>query len=173
MTFVVLFVLAVIWGVYLATWWFSRAEQRGVNSIASFSRHLSVLERTSPARAAIGGSFGRSSVSGRPVARPTPLYPAVGPAPRPRMSRAEVQRRRANVLFALAAAAVVTLLFVPFLGSFAFVLHLLVDVALVTYVVLLVRARKLRDEQRAKVRYLPAHDDADQDGDDYWLESAR
>lgn len=185
MTFVVLFVLAVIWGVYLATWWVSRAEQRGVNSIATFSRHLSVLERTSPARAALPGPLARPSLATRGAARPAPLYPAVGRVSRPGMSRAEAQRRRANVLFALAAAAVVTLLFVPFLGTFALVLHLLTDLALVAYVALLVRARKLRDEQRAKVRFLPGTDvpagRAQLDGygyaaegdDEYWLESAR
>ena len=46
-TFVVLFLLAVIWAVYLASWIRSRSEHRSVNSISSFNKHLSVLERTS------------------------------------------------------------------------------------------------------------------------------
>jgi hypothetical protein len=179
---VVLLILGVVWVVYLATWWMSRAEQRGANSIATFSRHLSVLERTSPARTS--RSFGsRTASSGRPI----PLYPAVGagaPSPRPVLSRAQAQRRRANVLFALIGAALFTLVLVPFVGTAALFLHLLVDVALAGYVVMLARARKLRDEQRHKVRFLPGADadlrhsyaamDSTDDGDDgYWLESAR
>jgi hypothetical protein len=78
--------------------------------------------------------------------RPVPMGYSV------RSGRAEVRRRRQNVLFALLAAAVVTAL-----GGFGFgvsaliAVHLLVDALLVFYVYLLVQLRRA-EEQRA-MRY--------------------
>jgi hypothetical protein len=147
---VVLLILAVVWTVYLFTWLRARRDRRGVNSISSFSRHLSVLERTSPTR--IGGS----SLAGRSPGRPTPIYPAVGyVAPRPAMSLDAARRRRRNVLYVLAGAAVTSMVLIPFMGSLMVVLHLLIDVLLAGYVVLLVRTQRLAAERRDKVRYLP------------------
>jgi len=93
---VVLFVLAVIWAVYLASWVRSRSERRSVNSISSFNKHLSVLERTSPARQ-----------TGTTAARSTVVYPGYGPVMRrpAAMSRGEARRRRRDVLFVLAGVA--------------------------------------------------------------------
>ena len=147
----VLLVLAVVWTVYLFTWVRSRRDRRGVNSISTFSHHLSVLERTSPARPS-----GVLSISSRPQGRLAPIYPAVGyRPPRASMSLTEARRRRRNVLVGLAAAALLTMVLLPFLGSFVVVLHLLIDALLVTYVVLLLHNQRLAVERREKVRYLP------------------
>jgi hypothetical protein len=149
-TLVLLFLVAIGWAIYVAAWIRSRSDRRGVNSISSFSKHLSVLERTSPARPMSSG------VDRRPSGRPTPIYPAVGYAPtRSSMSLWEARRRRRNVLASLAGAAVATLVLVPFAGPAMLVLHLLCDVLLAGYVVLLVRTQRLAAERRAKVHYLP------------------
>ncbi len=80
------------------------------------------------------------------VGRPVPMGYSV------RSGRAEVRRRRQNVLFALLAAAVVTALGAFGLGIRALIaVHLLVDALLVFYVYLLVQLRRA-EEQRA-MRY--------------------
>lgn len=146
----VLLILAVVWTVYLFTWLRARRDRRGVNSISSFSHHLSVLERTSPARPS------GSSLASRSVGRPTPIYPAHSyVAPRPAMSLDAARRRRRNVLYALAGAAVTTMVLIPFMGTAMIALNLLVDALLAGYVVLLVRTQRLANERREKVRYLP------------------
>jgi len=135
---VVLFLLAVIWAVYLASWIRSRSEHRSVNSISSFNKHLSVLERTSPARMGPGSSadFGyrRSAV----------------------MTRSEARRRRRDVLFLLGGVALVTLMLAVLLGGPFVWLQVLADVALLGYVGLLAHTQRLALERRSKVRYLPA-----------------
>jgi len=148
---VVLFILAVLWGVYLAQWVRSRRDRRGVNSISSFSKHLSVLERTSPARPGLNG------FSGRPTGiRPAPIFPAANyMPPRPPMSISAARRRRRNVLYALAGSAVATLVLIPFGGSMLLMLHVLADLLLVAYLGLLVRTQRLANERRTKVRFLP------------------
>lgn len=150
----VLLILAVVWAVYLFTWVRARRDRRGVNSISTFSRHLSVLERTSPARSA--RSDGLVSISSRPQGRPAPIYPAANyQPPRAGMSLPEARRRRRNVLVALAAAALVTMVLIPFVGSFMIALQLLTDALLGTYVLLLAHKQRLAVERRDKVRYLP------------------
>jgi hypothetical protein len=150
-TLVLLFLVAVGWAIYVAAWVRSRGERRGVNSISSFSKHLSVLERTSPARVGPGGSGER-----RPTGRPEPIFPAANYVPaRASMSRSDARRRRRNVLYALAATAVATLVLIPFAGSAMILLHLLADVLLVGYIGLLIRTQRLAAERRVKVHYLP------------------
>jgi hypothetical protein len=149
---VVLLILAVVWAIYLFTWVRSRRDQRGVNSISSFSKHLSVLERTSPARPSRSNFVGRA-----PQGRPEPIFPAANyQPPRPAMSLSAARRRRRNVLYALAGAAVFTLVLVPFMGSMMVVLQVVTDLLLVGYLGLLVRTQRLAMERRAKVRYLPS-----------------
>ncbi len=145
MTFVVLFVLAVVWAVYLAMWLRNRGLRRNVNSISSFNKHLSTLERTSPAR------YGMSAVphrAGGPVGR----YGYVGSMA---MSRSQARRRRRDVLYVLGGAVVLTLaLAVVFGGTFFIGLQLLADVALVGYLGMLVRAQRLAQERRSKVHFI-------------------
>lgn len=142
----VLFLLAVVWAVYLASWLRGRSEHRSVNSISSFSKHLSVLERTSP-----GHLGGRNTVVTGSANRAANLY---APARRGGMRLSEARRRRRDVLFALGGAALVTLMLAVVAGGMFLWLHLVVDVLLATYVVLLVRSQQLANERRAKVRYL-------------------
>jgi hypothetical protein len=81
-----------------------------------------------------------------PTRRPAPIGYSV------RSGRAEVRRRRQNVLFGLLAAAAVTALGGFGLGLSALIaVHLLIDALLVFYVYLLVQLRRA-EEQRA-MRY--------------------
>ena len=146
-----LFLVAVGWAIYVAAWVRSRGERRGVNSISSFSKHLSVLERTSPARVGPG-----SSVDRRPPGRPEPIFPAANYAPsRASMTLSDARRRRRNVLYALAGAALATLVLIPFAGSMMVLLHIVADLLLVGYIGLLIRTQRLAAERRVKVHYLP------------------
>ncbi len=141
----VLFVLAVIWAVYLASWVRSRSEHRSVNSISSFNKHLSVLERTSPSRQ------GHSS-----AARSSIAYPSYGSMVRrsASMTKSEARRRRRDVLFALAGVALVTLMLAVLMGGPLVYLQLLADVALVGYIGLLAHTQRLAADRRNKVRYI-------------------
>jgi len=142
---VVLVILAVVWAVYLASWVRSRTEHRRGNSINSFSQHLSVLERTTPAARGAGRSLGRPSV-GPPVG-------ASSFAPR-RPTLSETKKRRRDILVGLLAATGVTFLGTIAVGgkvTYLFGLSLLLTVA---YVVALANLQKRTLERRAKVRYL-------------------
>ncbi len=147
---VLFIILAFAWAWYLVTWAKSRRETRGVNSISSFSHHLSVLERTSPARP------GRHSFANRPSGRPEPIFPAASyTPPRPPMSISAARRRRRSVLYVLAALAVSTLVLIPFAGTTMIALQVLTDLMLVGYLALLVRGQRHASERRSKVHYLP------------------
>jgi hypothetical protein len=133
-----------------------------VNSISSFNKHLSVLERTSPGRGAAptriaGPAPQRSAVSlARPAFAPTP-YRRSGT-----MSRHQARERRKNVLMGLAGAVMVTLVLAIGLGRSFLYLNLLADALLAGYVVLLVQLRRLAEERQHKVRYLqPAMESMD------------
>lgn len=131
----VLFLLAVIWAVYLASWLRSRSEQRSVNSISSFNKHLLVLERTSPARMGPG-------IQDLGYRRPV-------------MTKSEARKRRRDVLFVLGGGVLVSLMLAVVVGGPFVWVQLLADAALVTYVGLLVHTQRLAVERRNKVRYLP------------------
>lgn len=156
----VLFILAVVWAVYLASWLRSRTENRSVNSISSFSKHLSTLERTSPA-GHLPHLPGRHRSQRRDA--PTgivPLYASRKPGAV--MSLGAARRRRRDVLFGLGGAVMVTLLLAVVGGGLFMVLFVLALLALGAYVGLLVRAQQLATERRAKVRYLaPSAPEAD------------
>lgn len=146
MTFVVLFILAVVWAVYLFSWLRSRTERRSVNSISSFNRHLSVLERTSPARLGVSAFPGATAT---PVRR---YAPAVAGAP---TSLDAARRRRRDVLFALGGAGLVSLMLAVVVGGAFLYLFVLVLALLGGYVALLVRAQAHATERRNKVLYMP------------------
>jgi hypothetical protein len=136
----------------------ARALQRSVVSMHAASRRAPAGRH--PGRAQATYYDGYDDERPHPAARGyTPTRVGRAPARRPapigysvRSGRAEVRRRRQNVLFGLLAAAVVTAL-----GAFAFgvsaliAVHLLVDALLVFYVYLLVQLRRA-EEQRA-MRY--------------------
>jgi Flp pilus assembly protein TadB len=172
-TFVVLFILAVVWALYLASWLRSRAQgRRNSNSIASFNKHLSVLERARPAGveppalrpvatarpgvaanvsglATIGGHNGadRPTLGTRPVAAPRP------------MTLQEAQKRRRDVLALLGGFAAFTLAIYLLVGGPTLYLQLLADVLLFGYIGLLAYSQRLARERREKVHYLH-HDEA-------------
>jgi hypothetical protein len=159
----------------------SRSEGRPSTSVGSFRQQLNTLSRTGPdpraARALHRSAVPMHAPSRRQVGDVRLLRGQVSPyyddhddrpqtrgyaAPRPaahpargyavRSGRAEVRRRRQNVLFALLAAAAVTALAGFALGiSGLIAVHLLVDAVLVFYVYLLVQLRRA-EEQRA-MRY--------------------
>jgi membrane protein implicated in regulation of membrane protease activity len=142
----VLFILAVIWAaVLLPPYLQNRSESRPADSISSFQRQLSVLERRA---VVVNPSFQRSVPSGRS------LYADNSPAMR--LSRSEAKKRRRDVLFTLAGAAGVTFLMALMLGGPVWGLQLLCDVLLAGYVVILVQLQQRVVERDVKVRYLPS-----------------
>jgi len=150
----VLFILAVIWAaVLLPPYLQNRSESRPADSISSFQRQLSVLERRA---GTINDQPGAPSTLYR-APRQAALAPVVYRAPvaAHRLNRSDAKRRRRDVLFTLAGGVGITFVLALFLGGPVWGLNLLVDVAFVAYVVLLVQAQKLAVERTAKVRYLP------------------
>lgn len=138
----VLFGLAVLWAVVLLPPWLRTHREGGRDSIVSFRRQLSVLERTTP---------DGTTTTLRPLPdRPTPPWFDLDR----RMSLAEARQRRRTVLEGLALTAGITLIG-ALLSSSLLYLHLFVDVLLAGYVVMLVQARKAAEERQAKVTYLP------------------
>lgn len=173
MTLVVLLILAVVWSLYLASWMRNRAQVRSANSISSFNRHLSVLERARPAgvptpalpmTARTRASLARPH---DPLVRPPQVR---GLFSGPPITLADARRRRRQVLSLLLA--VTALSFVPWLvlgGAFVSV-AIAASSVLAAYLLLLVRAQKLAEERYAKVRYLPTYAgyDAADEWDDEW-----
>jgi membrane protein implicated in regulation of membrane protease activity len=145
-TLVVLLILAVIWAaVLLPPYLQNRSESRPADSISSFQKQLSVLER----RAVVVNP-------NRPMSAPAarPYRPAVSGPAALRMSRSEARKRRRDVLFTLAGAAGVTLLLALVLGGPVWGLQLACDALLGGYVWLLAQTQQ-RVERDDKVRYLP------------------
>ena len=154
MTLLVLLILAVIWAaVLLPPYLQNRSESRPADSISSFQRQLSVLERRA------------GNINEQPRAASTmyraPASQALAPvvyrhqAAPTRLNRSDAKRRRRDVLFTLAGGVAITFVLALFLGGPVWGLNLLVDVAFVAYVVMLAQAQKLAAERTAKVRYLP------------------
>ncbi len=125
--------LAVVWAIVLLPELVRKfAGSRHSDTIRSFNQQLSVLDRsggrTPDARSNVVDLRSRRGVSDRPVA--------------PQAVPASVRKRRQEVLTVLGSAAVLTLLCtVAFGGAFLYV-HLLADVLLVAYVVLLTQANQ-------------------------------
>lgn len=157
-TVVVLFLLAVLWAWYLVTWLRGRTEHRNVNSISSFSKHLSVLERSTPA--STGRSTALVSLAGGPARR----------SANGSMTLSEAHRRRRNVLVALAGAAAVSFALTFLAGGAFLALFVLSAGALGGYVLLLARSRALQVERSEKVHYLHGWDDGgwEDEWDEEW-----
>lgn len=166
----VLFILAVVWALYLASWLHSRAQgRRNSNSIASFNKHLSVLERARPAgmeapalrpvtspRADVAANVsGLSSIGSGNVIGNRPSLgarPALA-APRP-MTVHDAQKRRRDVLTGLGGFAVLTFTVFLLIGGPTLYLQLFADVLLLAYVGLLAYSQRLARERAEKVHYL-------------------
>ena len=160
----VLVILAVVWAVYLVSWLRSRTETRNVNSISSFNRHLSVLERTGP-----GGSRGDFG-SARAQVGLGPSSHNVVVRPRPALSPAK--KRRKDILTGLMVATGTTALAAVVMGGVLRVAFVVSFVLLVSYVALLAQTQRRLQEQRTKVRYLAPSPDVAGDGwdDPRWHE---
>lgn len=150
----VLFILAVLWAGLIFSWLRERTRVHSVSSITSFSKHLSVLERTTPNP--------HLSIAGRPrepraLAAPAPpaMFAPVHRRPPVTMTLADARRRRLNILVGLAAGSAITFLLALVAGGQIWLVNIVVDLALVGYVVLLARAQRIHTERRAKVRYFP------------------
>jgi hypothetical protein len=150
-TLVVLFILAAMWAaVLLPPWLRNRTESRPADSIVSFRKQLSVLERTTPGTTVAApvtriGSLSSMTIQGSTV-------PSQG-AP---ISLREAQKRRRDILFGLLAAMGGSLLIGLLPGLRVMLgLHLVLDLLFVAYVAMLVQARKAAEERAMKVRYLP------------------
>lgn len=139
----VLVILAVVWAVYLVSWVRSRTEHRRVNSINSFSHHLSILERTSPG----GRGSGRSSSASTGLSGQGYFAPR-----RPSMS--QTKKRRRDILVGLLAATGVTFLGMVVMGGMVTYLFGLSLVLTGAYVMALANLQKRAIERRSKVRYL-------------------
>jgi Flp pilus assembly protein TadB len=135
-TSLVLLGLAVVWAAFLLPSWFRRRrEGRPADSVLSFRRQLSTLERATP-----GGGYAPIS---QPIARHS------GPR-----SRAEARRRRRDVFYALLAATVVSLLLAMVMQGPMLVLFVLCLGALGAYTALLVQIQRRTLERVQKVRPL-------------------
>jgi len=147
----VLFILAVIWAaVLLPPYLQNRSESRPADSISTFQRQLSVLERRAGTVTTPDGSAGAVPGASRAVGAPT----ASSSAPM-RMSRSAARKRRRDVLFTLGAAATLTFPIAVMLGGPAWGLQVLCDLMLAGYVALLIQAQQRAAEQETKVSYLP------------------
>ncbi|HEY2302691.1 MAG TPA: hypothetical protein VGH66_12410 [Acidimicrobiales bacterium] len=177
MTTLVLLMLGGIWAVVLIVP-FIRARSDGSlgDSIGTFRRHLSVLERAAPTsvnpanrlrlpsgQAAIppyrpptasGGGRGRQSAFG-PMAPTRRIGPSSVSAAAHR--RHQAQKRRRDVLFALLAGIAGSLLLSMVHGlGVMLAVNIVLDILFVCYVVLLVRMRNLAAEREMKLTFLPA-----------------
>ncbi|MCX7622030.1 MAG: hypothetical protein N2037_14455, partial [Acidimicrobiales bacterium] len=131
----VLFILAVLWAGVGLSWLRSRTEHRSVNSISSFSNHLNVLARTSPARRGLDVVTDRSP---NRLGGPYPLYRAPCSRPVPVMTLSQARRRRRDVLFGLTGGSVFLLFLAAVIGGVFVVLGILAFGLLGAYVALLV-----------------------------------
>lgn len=173
----VLLVLAIIWGVLLVSWLRSRTEGTFSDSVGTFRRHLSVLERAAPSTVAPANRLRSGPVAGRstippyrpsatirgqrigPVARTATAAVPV-PARRPTgesvIRRRRSQRRRRDVFFALAAGVFGSLILAVMSGvSAMWSVQVLFDLMLTGYVTLLIRLRNLAAERELKLTFMP------------------
>ncbi len=160
---VVLLGLAVVWAIVLAPEVLRRTSgMRRVDPVNAFHRQMSSLDQNGGRPSGRPGTNvidlrGPSRSSARPMQRPTaaryggapqrPVRPAQRPAPRSIVSP-RTQKRRQDVLIVLVAAAVLTLLCAVAFGGVFLLLHVVADVLLVAYVVLLNRSAQMAARPR-------------------------
>jgi hypothetical protein len=149
-TLFVLVILALMWAAVLIPPYLRNRTSRSSSSLVSFRRLVTTLERTGPDprlswRGTLPPRLG--GVSPIPVVQSSAIMPT---------GRSEARRRRRDVLFTLVGAAIITLVLAVLLGGVAIWFHLLADVLVAAYLVLLVQIRRTAAERQAKVRYLPA-----------------
>jgi len=141
-TYLILFILAVVWLVYLASWLRSRTESSRSNSISSFARHMNTLQRANPR-------------TGLAIAARSRTFPGSTSFAPVRHSLSGVKQRRRTVLFSLLGATAVTFFGSVAMGGVLSKLFVLALAATGAYVYLLASAQKRKLERHAKVRRLP------------------
>jgi len=178
----VLVILAVVWAaVLIPPAVRARAESRPSDSILAFHRQLGTLRRTGPRREGVAEATVAASLASlaRRPARPTYAPPRQQAAPhvsphRPLGPTARRRRRDVLVALATAAAASLTLGFLPTL-RWMLAVHAVTLALLGAYVTLLVQHRNRRVEQAQKVHYLTGArrrrwaEDAWLEGESAWL----
>lgn len=151
----VLLVLAGIWVAVIAVP-LVRAKTEGKlgDSIGSFRRHLSVLERAAPMTVAPANRLRLPHSTGAigPY-RPMAAHGRVAPG---RGRRQQAQRRRRDVLMGLVVAMAGSALLAMIPGlSVMWMVNVVVDILFVGYVALLVRMRNVAAEREMKLTFLP------------------
>ena len=151
----VLLVLAAIWAAVLVPPYLQkRRATHPSSSVVDFHQQLAVLQRTGRALHGAPLRDGYAPQFDLHQARPHRPAPHLAAA-RPMGGRSEVLRRRRDVFTTLAAAAGLTFLLAFALGGNVWILHLLVDAALLGYVALLLQIKQARQTPaRANVSYL-------------------
>jgi len=160
LTTVVLLVLAAIWAVVIVVP-LVRARTEGTlgDSIGSFRRHLSVLERAAPRRVAPANRLRMTNMTTSiPPYRPPAPGNARGAAYRQSAGqRHQAQKRRRDVFVALVVGVAFSALLAMIPGlSIMWTVNIVVDVLFAGYVALLVRMRNLAAEREMKLTFLPA-----------------
>jgi hypothetical protein len=127
-------------------------EGTPIDSVVSFRRQLSVLERTGPTAIAPVNTLRSNRVSG-PVLGPVVITRAASPIG----ARRQAQKRRRDVLYSLLALMASTLAFSAVLGMrMLLIAHVVLDLLFVGYVALLIRMRNVAAEREMKLRFLPS-----------------
>jgi hypothetical protein len=171
---VVLLVLAIVWGALLVSWLRSRRQDTAYDSVGTFRRHLTVLERAAPStvipanRLRTAGAPGGhaipayrppGAVRGGYASRPAAAGPASGlrPVSPAVLRRRQAQRRRRDIFFVLLAGVAGSFLLAIIPGlSIMWSVQVMFDVIFLLYVALLVRARNVSAERELKVTFMPA-----------------
>lgn len=159
-TVLVLVILGLIWAAVLVPPYLqNRREHRPGDSIASFRHQLAVIERATPEGRARFST--RADVARFDAPRYAPAQVAYAPRqgrPKPstarRDPRAEVRKRRRDVFVTLLGAAAVTFLLALVMGGTVWMLHFVIDAALVGYVGLLLKFQQMASDRELKVRFL-------------------
>ena len=164
----VLLVLALIWGALAVSWLRSRSTSTFSDSVGTFRRHLTVLERTSPTTVAPANRLrginpGRTTPSVGLNRRPVQMGVSIPMRTMPMaansaaLRRRAAQKRRRDVFFALLAAATGSLALALLVGiSIMWPVQIVCDLLLGGYVMLLVRIRNVAAERELKLRFIPA-----------------
>lgn len=152
----VLVVLAAIWaGVLLPPYLEKRRATHPSSSVVDFHQQLAVLQRTGRA---LDGAELHDAYADPLAAQPHAVQAAYahhGYAS-PRMNRTEVMRRRRDVFVTLVGAALLTFVLALALGGGVWLLHLLVDAALLGYVAVLMQIQQQRQYGAARPMAHPA-----------------
>lgn len=158
MTTVVLMVLGGIWIAVIAVPLVrARSDGKLGDSIGSFRRHLSVLERAAPLTVVPANRMHlpRNHASGT-IGPYRPVAATHGRVSAGRGRRQQAQKRRRDVLLGLVVAIIGSAVMAMIPGlSVMWMVNVVVDVLFVAYVALLVRMRNVAAEREMKLTFLP------------------